>query len=272
MTKELILNILEISTLQLIYLTGLIILIGFLLGILERITNTNIQRAFGYRGILCTAWIGTPIHELGHAIMCVLFLHNIDRIKLLDTKSPNGVLGYVEHSFNPNNIYQRIGNFFIGIGPILSGIFALMLSLYFLMPDSIKIFENTLHSSFNFQNINLNVVKWSLLNSVAFIKIIFSVKNLLNIKFWIFLIIAFSVSSHIALSSADVQGALDGFIILYLALIGINFAAKYFSINTFDYVFKISKYNAYFSSLLFIALLFSLITCAISYIISLIRA
>ncbi|WP_026884339.1 membrane protein [Clostridium akagii] len=259
-----ILDIFKVSTIEIFYITGMIILVGFLLGILENIINSNMQRAFGYKGILITAWLGTPIHELGHAAMCVIFGHKISRMKLLQLNSGDGTLGFVEHSYNKNNIYQRIGNFFIGIGPIFSGISALLIGLYLLLPNSINVFENSFKNNITYNKVDLNLIKWSILNSASLIKFIFTINNLSKIGFWVFILLAFAISSHIALSKPDIKGAQDGLITLYILLIFSNTLAKYFSINTLDYIIKITKYNAYFSSLLFMALIFSIISFFIS--------
>lgn len=264
-------NIVKISTIEIFYLTGIIIIIGFLLGILEKITNKNMQKSFGYKGILTTAIIGTPVHEIGHAIMCVIFLHRINKIKLLQFHSTDGTLGYVEHSYNKKNIYQRIGNFFIGVGPILSGTFVLLLSLYFLLPSSFTAFNSSLKQNLNYTTIDFGLIKYIFFNSLYLIKYIFSITNLIRINFWIFVIIAFSVSSHIALSKPDIKGALDGFLMLYIIIIFLNALAQNFSVNTFDYILRITKYNAYFSSLLFLALLFSVISFFISQVIYFIK-
>ena len=98
-----ILDVFKISTIEILYITGIIIIVGYLLGILERMINTNMQRALGYKGILLTAWLGTPIHEFGHAAMCITFGHKINKIKLLQLNSPDGTLGFVEHSYNNKN-------------------------------------------------------------------------------------------------------------------------------------------------------------------------
>jgi hypothetical protein len=56
-------------------------------------------------------------------------------------------LGYVFHSYNRKSIYQTVGNFFIGIAPIISGTAALFLGLYFLLPHSFKAFEGVRQAS-----------------------------------------------------------------------------------------------------------------------------
>ena len=78
-------------------------------------------------------WLGTIIHELGHALFCLIFRHKITEMKLLDPDPETGTLGYVRHSYDPKNIYQLVGNFFIGIGPILLGTAVIFLLCYWLL-------------------------------------------------------------------------------------------------------------------------------------------
>lgn len=67
------------------------------------------------------SFIGTPIHELSHMIMCVLFMHKVEKFNLLCLNPNSEVLGYVYHSYNKKNFIARIGNLFIGTAPILIG-------------------------------------------------------------------------------------------------------------------------------------------------------
>lgn len=70
---------------------------------------------FGRPVYLCFTSIGTILHEVSHAIVCLVFLHKIHHIKLLSLSSSEPA--YVRHSWNPKSWYQSIGNFFIGIAP-----------------------------------------------------------------------------------------------------------------------------------------------------------
>lgn len=72
--------------------------------------------------------IGTPVHELGHLIMCLLFFCKPMSVKLFPGRNNrqlgNGMvqLGYVNYSWNKNNIWQNsIGQMMIATGPIYSG-------------------------------------------------------------------------------------------------------------------------------------------------------
>lgn len=92
-----------------IILIGVIIVIGFLLGYLESLTRMYWSRAFGRKGFLLTAWIGVPIHELGHAIMCVLFRHKIVATQFFPTDTSQGALGYVQHQYNQKVCINGLG-------------------------------------------------------------------------------------------------------------------------------------------------------------------
>lgn len=94
---------------QLFSLIGVIIVIGFLLGYLESLTRMYWSRAFGRKGFLLTAWIGVPIHELGHAIMCVLFRHKIVATQFFPTDTSQGALGYVQHQYNQKVCINGLG-------------------------------------------------------------------------------------------------------------------------------------------------------------------
>jgi len=265
--SEILLSVLKISIIEIFYLTGLILIAGLILGVFERTSNNLMQRSLGRKGIFITAWLGTPIHEIGHAVMCVIFNHNITRIKLLNTKSENGVLGYVEHSYNPSSLYQRIGNLFIGLGPIFSGIGALIAGMYFVVPSSFKVFKSYLLAGINNDKIDMNLAGSIFRASGVLVKSIFSTNNLTSINFWIFIIVAICISSHIALSRADISGAKDGFIVLFVLIFIINFLLRYFSISTSHFIIQLGRYNAHLIAVLLIAIIFSGFTLAVSFIV-----
>jgi hypothetical protein len=264
---ESFLNTLIISFLELLYLFGIMIAVGLLLGVLERYSNTFLVRAFGPRGVLATAWIGTPIHEIGHLLQCFIWGHRVTKIKLLQLNSPDGVLGYVAHQYNPNSMYQQAGNFFIGLGPIFSGIGSLIFGMYLFVPQSFTTFTNYINQQVSLEKLDVNILKTAGGALLAISKSLFTIENLINPLFWIFLIIAISISSHIALSKSDIQGAAKGLLMIFFVLVLFNIAAGTFGYDSYHMILKLAEYNTYVLAFSSIAILFSFITLVISFLI-----
>jgi hypothetical protein len=258
-------NILLISFIEILYLLGVLIAVGLVLGVLERYSNTFLVRAFGWRGVLVTAWIGTPIHEIGHLIQCFIWGHRVSKVKFLQLNSPTGVLGYVQHHYNPNSIYQQVGNFFIGLGPIFSGIGSLIFGMYLLVPKSYETFKAYIHQHIILEKLDINVLTtiWGAVLAIS--KSLFTLHNLFNPLFWIFIVIAISISSHIALSKSDIQGSAKGLLMIFFVMVLFNIGAGILGFNTYRIIVKIAEYNAYVLAFSSIALLFSLITLVISF-------
>ncbi|OIK10569.1 hypothetical protein BIV59_14125 [Bacillus sp. MUM 13] len=258
-------ELLMISVREMLYLLGGLLAVGFVLAFLERLSNTFLYRAFGPRGILFTAWLGTPIHELGHALMCVLFLHRIREIKFFQWNSPDGVLGYVSHEYNRGSVYQSAGNFFIGIAPVLMGIASLILGMHVLLPHSYHAFISGAETGMRGYSSAEDMVKNTFESMMVLLKQIFTVGNLLRPSFWLFLYLSMCISSHIALSTEDMKGAWRGLVVLFGLLVLFNAASAIFNYNTLPAVMSIAKYNAYLLSFSSAAILFSILTVLISY-------
>ncbi len=259
------LNTLQISLIETLYIVGVFIAIGLVLGLLEKQSNYLLVRTFGKRGILLTAWIGTPIHELGHLIQCVIWRHKVKKVKFLQLNNSDGVLGYVEHSYNRASIYQQIGNFFIGLGPIFSGIGALILCMYLLVPDSFSTFQSQIGQSSTLQNIDMNVLKTVGEAVIALSKSLFSIDNFSSPPFWIFLILAICISSHIALSRADIQNSAQGLVMMFFLLVLINVFTGLMDVNSNQMIHYLRIYNAYIIAFSTIAIVCSLITFVFSF-------
>jgi hypothetical protein len=254
-----------ISFIELLYLFGVVIAVGIILGVFERYSNVYLMGAFGSRGVLVTAWIGVPIHEIGHLLQCFIWRHKVNRVKLLQLNSPDGVLGYVEHSYNRNSFYQQVGNFFIGLGPIFSGIGSLILGMYLLVPDSYLTFSDFIHQNVTPEKLDLNVLNTVWGAVLAIVKSLITYENVMNPLFWIYLWLAISISSHIALSKADIKGAAKGLLTMFFVLVLFNVAAGLIGFDSLQIIRKITQYNVYFLSYFSISLFFSGITLVFSY-------
>lgn len=242
------------------YLTGMVILVGLLFGILRNNSLRNFQRSFGNKALMVTGVIGVPIHELSHAIFAIFFGHKITGIKLLQKPDVNGVMGYVQHSYNKDSIYQQVGNFFIGIAPIFGGTFSIIALMRFIIPQAYNKFISILAKNLNITILNKSTAEAIINSYLGLIKVIFSMKNFQNPYFYIFLFIAICISSHISLSRADIKGAAQGLCFIFLILFVLN------ATNLSKYILAIDliKYNIFITGILIIALMLSFVTFLIS--------
>lgn len=266
----------EIFKLSILFTVGTIaslIVFGLLIGHIEGKSNSLIYRSLGKGGIIFTGIIGTTVHEFSHFIMCKLFLHKVIDVKWFSLNIDNsGELGYVRHSYNLKNIYQRIGNFFIGVAPVLIGTFILIIAYKFLMKDSFNEFMKTINFN-NYLSLSkdfsvVDFFNYIILEFKNILGSLFTLSNIKTLGFWIFMIIAISVSSHMSLSKADLKNSLDGigFIFLVSLIIGIFFFIFKVSFNKAVTIVLI--FNIIIISFLSVGLLFSLITFFIAKIIS----
>lgn len=238
---------------------GLILIFGLIMDLLERLTLSYGSNIFG-KNIITTisSYIGTPIHELGHLFFAILFAHTINKVVLFPKKEnvQKGVLGYVSHSWNKKNIYQKFGNFFIGIGPMISGPIVILLILKLLLPTLYS--EMYLTISDIIIN-NKNVIETFSTIFLTLIKMFFSLDNLSNIKFYIFLFLSMNISAHMGLSFADVKHSVFSLISLGIIVLIIAIFVPYFNIiNTF-----VIFLNSILCALFSIAIILSLINVII---------
>lgn len=258
-----LLNVLILSVTEIGYLLGILVAAGFLLGWLKSVSDQWAYQALGKLGIMLTACIGTPIHEVGHAIMCVLFGHKIIAIKFFDINPKNSTLGYVNHSFNKYNPYQTCGNFFISLGPIFSGTAAILFFMYMLEPNTFHALQRYMVSApVNSDNI-VDLIKWSTHSMMIVYTGIVNSANTSAPSFWIFLFLAICTSAHIALSQEDIRHAVSGLVVTFFVVALFNIGALLFGVETLTYVLKVAKYNIYMISMLSVSVAFSLVTALI---------
>ncbi len=248
------------TCIETVYLTGMIILVGLFLGLLRNNSIRNFQRGFGSKALMVTGLIGVPIHELSHAIIALLFGHKITKIKLLQKPDENGVMGYVQHSYNKRSIYQQMGNFFIGIAPIFGGVFSVIALMRFIIPQAYDRFISILVRSLHVTVLNKSAIEGIMNSYVGLLKVIFSLKNFENPYFYIFLFVAICISSHISLSSADIKGASRGLWVIFIILFILN------ALNLSKYILSLDliKYNILITGFLIISVILSVITFLIS--------
>ena len=122
----------------LLVLVAPFVVFTLLIHFLERLIQMRLASRFGWKSVLWTGWLGTPIHELSHAILCKVFRHKILEMELFEPDVRSGRLGFVRHSWNTGNWFEEVGNFFIGLAPLVGGSMALGGLLWFFYPDAVS--------------------------------------------------------------------------------------------------------------------------------------
>jgi hypothetical protein len=200
------------TALQFAFLFGAGLIGGATLTLLSKLTN-NVFRQFRWpaAGTYLFGWIGVPVHEFCHAFFCRVFFHEIKSIKWFDPKGSGGAQGSVTHTYQPWNVYQRVGHFFIGLGPVLLGP-ALIAAAFFLCVPSARSLYPAL-------------TEGGVQGGLSFFKAQMSAGTFRSAGFWIFVYIGFSIVSQIELSKEDLKQALTGVVPVTLVLLFFNFGA-----------------------------------------------
>jgi len=241
---------------QILWLFGPLFFIGFALHWISELRDKALAASVGNKfNLFFTSWIGTPVHEMGHAIFCVIFRHKITELKFFSL-AEDGNIGYVKHEFNPKSSFQKIGNFFIGIAPMLFGAIVIYVLLGILLPEYLP------------HELSGSIAKtgWEIFKNF------FSMSNFSNWRFWIFIYLSFAVASHIKLSKADLKGASSGFITLLCVIFLVNLIANIIfnfglgGLSTSHWLaVKMNIFLSLFYSIMFYALVLSLIYLALAH-------
>lgn len=224
-----LLNAVFNTGLQLVSIMGVFFVLGAVIHFQERIATRRLMKTMSPRSVIySTGWLGTPVHELSHALACIIFLHKIDELVLFKPDPETGTLGYVYHRWNHENPYQVIGNFFIGIAPLLGGSAVIYLAYRFFIQDLAVLnldgaqYEKVLKHPSVVEGIKgfFTLIAW-----IA--KRLFVLDNFKSWQFWVFLYVVFCVGMHMAPSRPDLQSAFRGFIVLVIMVFAVNLAASY---------------------------------------------
>ena len=207
---------------------------------------------------VATGLIGTPIHELSHAIMCLLFGHRIEEMRLFSPDYRTGVLGYVSHTYNRRNLYQVIGNYFIGVAPIVVGSCFLYLMLYLLIPTS---FETLVASMSGLATLQIetdgNMFLFGYNVFITAIETIFTFE-VFDFKVVAFFIICLCIALHMNLSSADIKGSLGAIPLIIVLLIIVNVIMYFVGGSAYTgFLEGVSVASAYLIAVLSLSLVFA---------------
>ena len=211
--------------------------------------------------------VGTPVHELGHALMCLPFAHRITDMKLLQfPKGRSRTLGYVEHSYNRKNPWAVFGDLFISFGPIFSGLGVMVLVLLLCFPTQWNAYLENSHamvaSGASLQE--MSTIVFSLLFSLfqGFEKDV--------ARAVVGMIIILSVSQHITLSFADLKGCFKA-LLMYAGIVAIFAGVTMFLGLQNGIVSALMQINLPLLSLFCVAIAFSLVWVALGLLVYLFR-
>ena len=244
-----------------------IFIFGLLIHFISHLTFNSLGKAFGTGGTYIIAWLGTPIHELGHALFCIIFGHKITKIEYFKPDPQTGTLGYVNHQWNKGNLWHVLGNFFIGIGPVILGCLVLFGVFYLLIPNGAEAWDSIItgvsgigtDSSIGDQFI---IFKDSLF---TFIRYLFTSSNITTWQFWVFCYLSICVAANIRLSWSDIRGSLSGFIYVIVLLLIINVIGLLTGLSRDGFFPFTASSLSIMYGLLILALIMTLIGFAIIY-------
>lgn len=223
---------------EVVFLLLPIITILAVLYFFQKNANGYLLKTYNKGIVIFAGIIGTPVHEAGHILLCLVFGHKVKSFKLIDFKAPGGTLGYVNHSFNAKNYYQRAGNFFIGLAPLFSA--ALVI---WLLSSHIPFFTGI----YSYSEVKLgeniySAVAWSDFFGLLFshtIKSVETIRNLLinnfRAEYLLYLFVLLSISLHFSPSPSDFRNSWYGFITIALIFIIVVFLIELFGVNLFNY-------------------------------------
>ena len=256
---------LVLSAEQLLILFGPILLIALAMHLISATIRVRAALLMGETTHIWLTAPGTVVHELGHALFCPLFGHKILDISLFRPRK-DGVLGYVKHSWNRKSLYQNIGNFFIGTGPIWLGSALIVLISFALFgaalwqplralqlaPTDFVTWRGNLHLGSEFWNALLTLFQQ-----------IHSAHLYRDWHFYLGLYLLFCIGSHVTLSPSDLQGATSGLVALAALLVVFNLATLWLGNFALAACLDAAGYGAILIVLLLFALLLNLAVAGI---------
>ncbi len=250
-------------------LIGVYIVFGLILDRIEQLNIQYIAGALGKVGIIATGVMGTVVHEFSHFIMCLLFGHKVVDVAWFRPIQgmKDGVLGYVEHSYIPSNLYQQVGNFFIGIAPMLLGSIIILLLFKICLPKASRSYTTNMTEQmqsvareFSLVNILISILS----QAGALFKTLWTRENIQKPSFWLFIVMAYSISTHMSLSLADLKGALTGLGVILIGIVVISFILALIHLPVKKFAGLLIKYNVALISIFTVSLSFSMMTLLIS--------
>ena len=227
---------------------------------LERFVFVRLAERFGWRVMLWTGWLGTPVHELSHILACKCFGHKIVDWALFEPDLKAKRLGYVAHTYKKGNWYQELGNFFIGVAPLVGGSMTLGILLWLFYPDAAAAAVEV--SKSEGQQGGLARAMLAVLGTL------FTGENLLTLRFWTFLYMVLCVGGHMAPSRSDYEGAGRGGLMVGAFVIVAALVPALFQVDLVSGVSAVSKLLTPLLALLLLTLVLTGVAAMVVYVLT----
>jgi len=270
-----LIDVLQATYSQLFILFGPLLILIVLLN-LSAIFTARLSVRFWGRNLFLYGfgWLGCSVHELSHAFFALIFGHKISEVALFEPNSNGESLGHVSHSYNKTSIYQKTGNFFIGISPLLFGgivLFLCVLLLYRFDVTALSTFRITPHvltDTSLLKPIGLNI--WNSL--ISFFSIVFVGPVAVWWKSALLVYILYSVGSSMTLSKSDVGSAISGFLWLIIIFLVFNLITLWIGNFVIDFLSRIVVYISGFYFLLILSTIANILFITVLFILNLIKS
>ena len=194
---------LELTGLQILVWVVPLVILGCLMQMVAGWVESAARRLLG-RGAAVFFWPGVVVHELSHAVMCLVFFHRITGIRFFAADPMAAHAGYVAHTYRPTSLYQRIGRFFIGTAPLISGALIISGATVWLMPEVAAVGFGIGPPVVMGPTFFLGHLGRTLSACIA-------ANHLFRWEFWAFLVILVCTGSSMRLSRSDLRSAVFGF-------------------------------------------------------------
>lgn len=257
-----LLNVLLSTYNQLFILFGPLLILVALLNLSAIFTARMSVRFWGQNLFLYGfGWLGCSVHEMSHAFFALIFGHKISEVELFKPNSNGESLGHVSHSYNKKSIYQKIGNFFIGISPLLFGGIVLFLITWLIFGfnvvslSSFRITSHDFTSYILLKQIGIGV--WHSL--LSYFTLVFTGSAAIWWKSVLLIYILYSTGSSMTLSKSDVGSAISGFLWFIVFFLVFNLLTLWIGNFVSVFLTRIAGYISGFYFLLILSLMANLL-------------
>lgn len=192
----------------------LVIVFAVIIRLMERI----LIHCFGARLVLATGWLGTPVHEISHAVCHFLFGHKIVSIKLFSPDLSTGTLGCVNYTYSPANAFHQVGRFVSGVAPLFGGIAVIYALGVWLLSEKVHVEIASTIDSLLAQHSYLSVeFLLSIAKSTA--QLLVTLLSNLAVDVVLYMLLGGAVALHMVPSGTDIKGSVLGALYLLTPLI-----------------------------------------------------